>query len=63
MCESRSCLEVCAPPLSAHKRRVCVSVIEALKNNHKEELEREVEKVKRLSSGGIDAQTLQLQQK
>ncbi|CAG01653.1 unnamed protein product, partial [Tetraodon nigroviridis] len=38
-------------------------VIEALKNNHKEELEREVEKVRRLNSGGMDAQTLQLQQK
>lgn len=38
--------------------RVCVSVMEALKKKHKEELEREVEKVKRLSSGAVDSQTL-----
>ncbi|XP_029691770.1 TRIO and F-actin binding protein b isoform X1 [Takifugu rubripes] len=34
-------------------------VIEALKKNHKEELERELEKVRRLSGGGMDAQALQ----
>ncbi|XP_031584557.2 TRIO and F-actin binding protein b [Oreochromis aureus] len=33
-------------------------VMEALKKKHKEELEREVEKVKRLSSGAVDSQTL-----
>ncbi|XP_028268545.1 TRIO and F-actin binding protein b isoform X1 [Parambassis ranga] len=37
-------------------------VMEALKTKHKEELEREVEKVKRLSSGMLDSQTLQAQQ-
>lgn len=46
-----------------HTDAICVSVIEALKKNHKEELERELEKVRRLSGGGMDAQTLQLQQK
>ncbi|CAJ1075799.1 TRIO and F-actin binding protein b isoform X3 [Xyrichtys novacula] len=38
-------------------------VMEALKKKHKEELEREVEKVKRLSCGTLDSQTLQAQQK
>ncbi|MED6277288.1 hypothetical protein CHARACLAT_011842, partial [Characodon lateralis] len=37
-------------------------VMEALKKKHKEELEREVEKFKRLSSGAIDSKTLQAQQ-
>ncbi|KAM9345845.1 TRIO and F-actin binding protein b [Symphorus nematophorus] len=37
-------------------------VMEALKKKHKEELEREVEKVKRLSSGVLDSQTLRVQQ-
>ncbi|KAG7216218.1 hypothetical protein INR49_029067 [Caranx melampygus] len=37
-------------------------VMEALKKKHKEELEREVEKVKRLSSGVLDSQTLRAQQ-
>ncbi|XP_012735137.2 TRIO and F-actin binding protein b [Fundulus heteroclitus] len=37
-------------------------VMEALKKKHKEELEREVEKVKRLSSGKLDPRTLQAQQ-
>lgn len=46
-----------------HTDAICVSVIEALKKNHKEELERELEKVRRLNGGGMDAQTLQLQQK
>lgn len=46
-----------------HTDAICVSVIEALKKNHKEELERELEKVRRLSGGGMDAQMLQLQQK
>lgn len=41
---------------------VCVSVMEALKKRHVEELEREVEKVKRLSSGKFDSQTLRAQQ-
>ncbi|XP_077357661.1 TRIO and F-actin binding protein b isoform X2 [Festucalex cinctus] len=37
-------------------------VMEAVKKKHKEELEREVEKVKRLSSGLLDPQTLRTQQ-
>ncbi|XP_026201671.1 TRIO and F-actin binding protein b [Anabas testudineus] len=37
-------------------------VMEALKKKHKEELEREVEKVKRLSSGVVDSQTLRAHQ-
>ncbi|XP_030590729.1 TRIO and F-actin binding protein b isoform X1 [Archocentrus centrarchus] len=37
-------------------------VMEALKKKHKEELEREVEKIKRLSSGALDSQTLRAQQ-
>ncbi|XP_029364213.1 TRIO and F-actin binding protein b isoform X2 [Echeneis naucrates] len=37
-------------------------VMEALKKKHKEELEREVEKVKRLSSGVLDSQALRAQQ-
>ncbi|KAL7379048.1 hypothetical protein ABVT39_022554 [Epinephelus coioides] len=37
-------------------------VMEALKKKHKEELEREVERVKRLSSGVLDSQTLRAQQ-
>uniref|UniRef100_A0A3Q1FBY7 TRIO and F-actin binding protein b n=1 Tax=Acanthochromis polyacanthus TaxID=80966 RepID=A0A3Q1FBY7_9TELE len=37
-------------------------VMEALKKKHREELEREVEKVKRLSSGGLDSQSLRAQQ-
>ncbi|KAF3700511.1 TRIO and F-actin-binding protein Tara Trio-associated repeat on actin [Channa argus] len=37
-------------------------VMEALKKKHKEELEREVEKVKRLSSGALDPHTLRSQQ-
>ncbi|XP_029014458.1 TRIO and F-actin binding protein b [Betta splendens] len=37
-------------------------VMEALKKKHKEELEREVEKVKRLSSGMLDSQTLHVHQ-
>lgn len=41
---------------------VCVSVMEALKKKHQEELVREVEKVKRLSSGALDSQTLRAQQ-
>lgn len=44
---------------------VCVfvfSVMEALKKKHKEELEKEVEKVKRLSSGVLDSQSLRVQQ-
>ncbi|XP_065820772.1 TRIO and F-actin binding protein b isoform X4 [Labrus bergylta] len=38
-------------------------VMEALKKKHKEELEREVEKSKRLNSGAPDSQTLRVQQK
>uniref|UniRef100_UPI0037E90EC7 TRIO and F-actin binding protein b n=1 Tax=Semicossyphus pulcher TaxID=241346 RepID=UPI0037E90EC7 len=38
-------------------------VMEALKKKHKEELEREVEKAKRLGSGALDSQTLRVQQK
>lgn len=41
---------------------VCVSVMEALQKKHKEDLVREVEKVKRLNSGVIDSQSLLLQQ-
>uniref|UniRef100_A0A3Q3B421 TRIO and F-actin binding protein b n=1 Tax=Kryptolebias marmoratus TaxID=37003 RepID=A0A3Q3B421_KRYMA len=37
-------------------------VMEALKKKHKEELEREAEKVKRLGSGKFDSQTLRAQQ-
>uniref|UniRef100_A0A3B4UXA0 TRIO and F-actin binding protein b n=1 Tax=Seriola dumerili TaxID=41447 RepID=A0A3B4UXA0_SERDU len=37
-------------------------VMEALKKKHKEELERELEKAKRLSSGVLDSQTLRAQQ-
>ncbi|XP_069380972.1 TRIO and F-actin binding protein b isoform X2 [Paralichthys olivaceus] len=37
-------------------------VMEALKKKHKEELDREVERVKRLSSGVLDSQTLRAQQ-
>lgn len=37
-------------------------VMEALKKKHKEELEREVERVKRLSSGVLDSQSLRAQQ-
>ncbi|XP_067472498.1 TRIO and F-actin binding protein b [Thunnus thynnus] len=37
-------------------------VMEALKKKHKEELEREVEKVKRLSSGVLDSHSLRAQQ-
>ncbi|KAG7505312.1 hypothetical protein JOB18_028861 [Solea senegalensis] len=37
-------------------------VMEALRKKHKEELEREVETVKRLSSGMLDSQTLRAQQ-
>lgn len=40
----------------------CFSVMEALKKKHMEELEREVEKVKRLSSGVLDSQTLHVHQ-
>ncbi|XP_037648422.1 TRIO and F-actin binding protein b isoform X1 [Sebastes umbrosus] len=37
-------------------------VMEALKKKHKDELEREVERVKRLSSGVLDSQTVRAQQ-
>lgn len=37
-------------------------VMEALKKKHKEELEREAEKVRRLSSGALDSQTLRVLQ-
>ncbi|XP_057717586.1 TRIO and F-actin binding protein b isoform X2 [Corythoichthys intestinalis] len=37
-------------------------VMEALKKNHKQELEREVEKVNRLSSGLLDPQSMRMQQ-
>lgn len=36
--------------------------MEALKKKHKEELEREVEKVRRLSSGVMDSEALRVQQ-
>lgn len=41
---------------------MCVSVMEALKKKHKEELEREAEKAERLSSGALDSHTLKAQQ-
>lgn len=41
---------------------VCVSVMEALKKKHKEELEREAEKAQRLSGGALDSHTLKAQQ-
>ncbi|XP_070836523.1 TRIO and F-actin binding protein b isoform X1 [Chaetodon trifascialis] len=55
--------------LEAEKERLLLEeaqdtarVMEALKKKHKEDLEREVEKVKRLSSGVLDSQTLLVQQ-
>ncbi|XP_033827421.1 TRIO and F-actin binding protein b isoform X2 [Periophthalmus magnuspinnatus] len=45
--------------LLLEETQATAQVIKTLKNNHKEELEREVEKVKRLS--GADSQTLQTQ--
>lgn len=62
-CFSISCFIFCSSGIGSFTPHFCVSVIEALKKNHKEELDKEVEKVRRLSSGGIDAQTLQVQQK
>lgn len=42
---------------------VRVSVMEALKKKHKEDLEREVERVRRLNNGAVcDSQTLRAQQ-
>nr|XP_046270401.1 TRIO and F-actin binding protein b isoform X2 [Scatophagus argus] len=48
--------------LLLEETRATAQVMEALKKKHKEELEREVEKVKRLSSGVLDSQTLRVQQ-
>ncbi|KAM9391889.1 TRIO and F-actin binding protein b isoform 2-T2 [Pholidichthys leucotaenia] len=48
--------------LLLEETRDTARVIDALKKKHKEELDREVEKVKRLSSGMLDPQTLQAQQ-
>ncbi|XP_069557390.1 TRIO and F-actin binding protein b [Brachyistius frenatus] len=49
--------------LLLEETRDTARVMEALKKRHKEELEREVEKVKRLGSGTLDTQTLRVQQK
>ncbi|XP_043956531.1 TRIO and F-actin binding protein b isoform X2 [Gambusia affinis] len=48
--------------LLLEETRDTARVMEALKKKHKEELEREVEKVRRLSSGKLDSLTLQTQQ-
>ncbi|XP_068574820.1 TRIO and F-actin binding protein b [Cebidichthys violaceus] len=48
--------------LLLEETRDTARVMEALKKKHKDELEREVERVKRLSSGVIDSQTLRAQQ-
>lgn len=45
------------PPLS-----LCGLVMETLKKAHREELEREVEKAKRLGGGSANTQTLRTQQ-
>ncbi|XP_034567305.1 TRIO and F-actin binding protein b [Notolabrus celidotus] len=49
--------------LLLEETRDIARVMEALKKKHKEELEREVERAKRLGSGTIDSQTLRSQQK
>uniref|UniRef100_A0A667WYZ1 TRIO and F-actin binding protein b n=1 Tax=Myripristis murdjan TaxID=586833 RepID=A0A667WYZ1_9TELE len=48
--------------LLQEETQATAQVMEALKKAHKEELEREVEKAKRLSGGVMDLQTLQAQQ-
>ncbi|KAJ4920688.1 hypothetical protein JOQ06_016401 [Pogonophryne albipinna] len=48
--------------LLTEETRDTARVIEALKKKHRDELEREVEKVKRLGSGGVDSHTLRAQQ-
>uniref|UniRef100_A0A3B5QUM2 TRIO and F-actin binding protein b n=1 Tax=Xiphophorus maculatus TaxID=8083 RepID=A0A3B5QUM2_XIPMA len=48
--------------LLLEETRDTARVMDALKKKHKEELEREVEKVRRLSSGKLDSLTLQTQQ-
>uniref|UniRef100_UPI003AAC7F1A TRIO and F-actin binding protein b n=1 Tax=Centroberyx gerrardi TaxID=166262 RepID=UPI003AAC7F1A len=48
--------------LLLEETKATAQVMEALKKAHKEELEREVEKAKRLSSGVADSQTLRAQQ-
>ncbi|XP_071330508.1 TRIO and F-actin binding protein b [Trachinotus anak] len=55
-------LEVEKDRLLLEETQDTARVMEALKKKHKEELEREVEKVKRLSSGVLDSQTLRAQQ-
>ncbi|KAI4821748.1 hypothetical protein KUCAC02_007332 [Chaenocephalus aceratus] len=48
--------------LLTEETRDTARVMEALKKKHRDELEREVEKVKRLGSGGVDSHTLRAQQ-
>ncbi|KAM4634898.1 TRIO and F-actin binding protein b [Polymixia lowei] len=48
--------------LLLEETRATAQVMEALKKAHKEELEREVEKAKRLSGGVVDSQTFRTQQ-
>ncbi|XP_068193599.1 TRIO and F-actin binding protein b isoform X2 [Antennarius striatus] len=48
--------------LLLEETRDTARVMEALKKKHKEELEREMEKVRHLSSGALDSQTLRAQQ-
>ncbi|KAK5617100.1 hypothetical protein CRENBAI_013309 [Crenichthys baileyi] len=55
-------LEMEKERLLLEETRDTARVMEALQKKHKEELEREVEKVKRLSSRTIDSKTLQAQQ-
>ncbi|XP_054464151.1 TRIO and F-actin binding protein b isoform X1 [Anoplopoma fimbria] len=55
-------LETAKDRLLLEETRDTARVMEALKKRHKDELEREVERVRRLSSGGLDSQTLRVQQ-
>ncbi|KAF3846778.1 hypothetical protein F7725_003856 [Dissostichus mawsoni] len=48
--------------LLTEETRDTARVMEALKKKHRDELEREVERVKRLGSGGVDSHTLRAQQ-
>uniref|UniRef100_A0A673A3U7 TRIO and F-actin binding protein b n=1 Tax=Sphaeramia orbicularis TaxID=375764 RepID=A0A673A3U7_9TELE len=55
-------LETDKDRLLLEETQATARVIDTLKKNHKEELDREVEKVKRLNSGVLDSQTLRAQQ-
>lgn len=55
-------MKMCAKKVKLLKVPVCVSVMEALRKKHKEELEKEAEKVQRLSDGALDSHTLKAQQ-